>query len=147
VNETSATLLVAAACLFALGLFAVIHRRDAVGAVLALLLGFNAVACALVGFSGIAASSAEAAQLQSFALVVEVTGALWAAAGVSMAALLRRRTGGQDLLEIVMVGPQLTPGAEPGADEAGMAPAVTAEEGDAAEVPAADAAVEEGEED
>ena len=117
-NETSATLLMAAACLFAVGLFALIHRRDAVGVVLALLLGFNAVASALVGLSGLAFRSGEAAQLQSFALVVEVTGALWAAAGISMAALLRRRTGGQDLLELVTVGPRLGTGSEPGGEEA-----------------------------
>lgn len=138
-NETSATLLTAAACLFAVGLFALIHRRDAVGAVLALLLGFNAVASALVGFSGIAYRSAEAAQLQSFALVVEVTGALCAAAGVSMAALLRRRTGGQDLLELLTLGPQLEAGAEPGGDETQPPPAEPAQE-EAAEVPGTDTA-------
>lgn len=145
-NETSATLLIAAACLFAVGLFALAHRRDAVGAVLALLLGFNAVACALVGFSGIAPQSAEAAQLQSFALVVEVTGALWAAAAVSMAALLRRRTGGQDLLELATTGPGVTAGAEPGGDETEPIPAEPrGEEGDA-EIPATDTAVGAGDE-
>ena len=116
-NETSATLLIAAACLFAVGLFALTHRRDAAGAVLALLLGFNAVAAALVGFSALAPQSAEAAQLQAFALVVEVIGALWAAAGVAMAALLRRRTGGQDLLELVTVEAALATEAEPGEEE------------------------------
>jgi NADH:ubiquinone oxidoreductase subunit K len=118
VSETAATLLIAAACLFAVALFALTHRRDAAGAVLALLLGFNAVATALVGFSDLASQSAEAAQLQSFALVVEVVGALWAAAGVSMAALLRRRTGGQDLLELATVEAPLVPDAEPGGEEA-----------------------------
>jgi NADH:ubiquinone oxidoreductase subunit K len=128
VNETSATLLVAAVCLFAVGLFALTHRRDAAGAVLALLLGFNAVATALVGFSGLAHQSAEAAQLQSFALVVEVIGALWAAAGVSMAALLRRRTGGQDLLELVMEGAPLLTEVEPGGEETGAPVAEVADE-------------------
>jgi NADH:ubiquinone oxidoreductase subunit K len=140
VNETSATLLVAAACLFAVGLFALIHRRDAMGAVLALLLGFNAVATALVGFSGIAYRTSEAAQLQSFALVVEVLGALCAAAGVSMAALLRRRTGGPDVLELVTVGPRLEVGAEPGGDEAEPRTPEPAEE-EAAEVPVTEPAV------
>lgn len=144
-NETSATLLIAAACLFAVGLFALIHRRDAVGAILALLLGFNAVASALVGFSGIAYRSTEAAQLQSFALVVEVTGALWAAAGVSMAALLRRRTGGQDLLELVTAGPRLEAGAEPGGDET-EPPTPEPAEQEAAEVQATDTASDADEE-
>jgi NADH:ubiquinone oxidoreductase subunit K len=147
VNETSATLLVAAACLFAVGLFALTHRRDAVGAVLALVLGFNAVACALVGFSGIAPQTAEAAQLQSFALVVEVTGALFAAAGVSMAALLRRRTGGPDLLELVTVGPRLAAGAEPGGEEPVAVPAEPAEEDAGTEDTTTDGAVDAGDED
>lgn len=144
-NETSATLLITAACLFAVGLFALIHRRDAVGAVLALVLGFNAVASALVGFSGLASRPTEAAQLQSFALVVEVTGALFAAAGISMAALLRRRTGGHDLLELVTVGPRMETGAEPGGDETEPPTAEPAEE-EAVEVPVTDTAVDEDDE-
>jgi NADH:ubiquinone oxidoreductase subunit K len=128
VNETAATLLIAAACLFAVGLFALTHRRDAAGAVLALLLGFNAVAAALVGFSKLAPQSAEAAQLQSFALAVEVIAALWAAAGVSMAALLRRRTGGQDLLELLTVEAPLFAEVEPGGEEAEPLPAEAAGE-------------------
>jgi NADH:ubiquinone oxidoreductase subunit K len=139
VNETSATLLIAAACLFAVGLFALTHRRDAAGAVLALLLGFNAVAAALVGFSELARQSAEAAQLQSFALVVEVIGALWAAAAVSMAALLRRRTGGQDLLELATVGAPLVAELEPGGEEAEPLPAEAARE-EVAQVMVADTA-------
>ncbi|MGC1908804.1 MAG: CoA transferase [Candidatus Dormiibacterota bacterium] len=105
-SGTPATLLVAAACLVGVGLFALSHRRDALGAVLAVVLGFDAVACALVGFAGLAAHQGSAAQLQSFAVLVEVVGALFAAAGVSMAALLRRRTGGKDLLELALAGPQ-----------------------------------------
>ncbi|MFZ0167841.1 MAG: hypothetical protein WAL64_00275 [Candidatus Dormiibacterota bacterium] len=140
-NQTSATLLVAAACLFGVGLFALIHRRDGVGAVLALLLGFNAVASALVGLSGLASRPTEAAQLQSFALVVEVMGALWAAAGISMAALLRRRTGGQDLLELVILGPRMETGTEPGGDEAEPPTRVPPEE-EAVEGQVADTAVD-----
>jgi len=102
VTETAATLLVGAVCLFAVGLFALNHRRDGLGAVLAVILGFDAVACALVGFAGLASTRTEAAQLQSFALLVEVLGALFAGAGISLAALLRRRTGGQDLLELAL---------------------------------------------
>ena len=144
-SETSATLLIAAACLFAVGLFTLVHRRDAVGAVLALLLGFNAVASALVGLSGLASRPSEAAQLQSFALVVEVAGALWAAAGVSMAALLRRRTGGQDLLELVTIRPRMDTGTEPGGGETQPPTGGPAEE-EAVEVPVTDAAVDEDDE-
>ncbi|MGC2207389.1 MAG: hypothetical protein WA724_05970 [Candidatus Dormiibacterota bacterium] len=140
-NQTSATLLVAAACLFGVGLFALIHRRDAMGAVLALLLGFNAVASALVGLSGLASRPTEAAQLQSFALVVEVMGALWAAAGISMAALLRRRTGGQDLLDLVTLGPRMETGTEPGGDE-GAPPTPVPQEEKAVEGQVADTAVD-----
>lgn len=140
-NQTSATLLVAAACLFGVGLFALIHRRDAMGAVLALLLGFNAVASALVGLSGLASRPTEAAQLQSFALVVEVMGALWAAAGISMAALLRRRTGGQDLLDLVTLGPRMETGTEPGGDE-GVPPTPVPPEEKAVEGQVADTAVD-----
>ncbi|MGA7086851.1 MAG: hypothetical protein WA695_05410 [Candidatus Dormiibacterota bacterium] len=140
-NQTSATLLVAAACLFGVGLFALIHRRDAMGAVLALLLGFNAVASALVGLSGLASRPTEAAQLQSFALVVEVMGALWAAAGISMAALLRRRTGGQDLLDLVTLGPRMETGTEPGGDE-GAPPTPVPPEEKAVEGQVADTAVD-----
>lgn len=121
-SQTSTTLLVAAACLFGLGLFALSHRRDALGATLAVVLGFDAVACALVGFAGLAPDRVEAAQLQSFAIVVEVLGALFAAAGVALAALLRRRTGGRDLLELALAGPRQAPGPEPGGDQAEAVP-------------------------
>jgi NADH:ubiquinone oxidoreductase subunit K len=139
-NQTAVTLLVSAACLFGVGLFAFNHRRDALGAVLAVVLGFDAVACALVGFAGLAANQVEASQLQSFAILVEVVGALFAAAGVSLAALLRRRTGGRDLLELALAGPQLGSAHgsgddqdEPGRDEPGS------EEHEAAEIEAAEA--------
>ena len=141
-SETSTTLLVSAACLFGVGLFAVTHRRDALGAVLAVVLGFDAVTCALVGFAGLSANRGEAAQLQSFAILVEVIGVLFAAAGVSMAALLRRRTGGPDLLELVGAGSQPGPGPEPGGDQAESVPedqeAVESEAGEAALDPAAE---------
>jgi NADH:ubiquinone oxidoreductase subunit K len=112
-TETAATLLVAAACLFGVGLFALIHRRDAMGAVLAVILGFDASACGLVGFAEVASSRAGSAQLQSFAFLIEVTSALFAAVGISLAAVLRRRTGGPDLLELVLVGPQTGVDVEP----------------------------------
>jgi NADH:ubiquinone oxidoreductase subunit K len=120
-TETAATLLVAAACLFGVGLFALIHRRDAMGAVLAVILGFDACACGLVGFAGVASSRAGAAQLQAFALVVEVTGALFAAAGVSLAAVLRRRTGGADLLELALLAPPAGADDRPGQEDAATA--------------------------
>ncbi|MGC1184218.1 MAG: hypothetical protein WBA31_03580, partial [Candidatus Dormiibacterota bacterium] len=133
VTQTAATLLVGAACLFAVGLFALNHRRDALGAVLAVILGFDAVACALVGFAGLASTRVEAAQLQSFALLVEILGALFAGAGIALAALLRRRTGGPDLLELALAESPQAPTREleaepepepaqleePGADEDG----------------------------
>ncbi len=109
-------LLVAAAGLFGVAVFALTHRRDALGAIFAVVLGFDAVACALVGFAGAASTHLEAAQLQSFAILVEVVGALFTAAGVSMAALLRRRTGGRDLLEVAIAGPAPAQGSEPGDD-------------------------------
>jgi NADH:ubiquinone oxidoreductase subunit K len=151
-SGTPATLLVASACLLGTGLFALNHRRDALGAVLAVVLGVDAVACALVGFAGLAAHEAAAAQLQSFAVLVEVVGALFAAAGVSMAALLRRRTGGRDLLELALAGAQRAVGPqlggdteepiqeEPGSEEPG--PDVAEPDGSASEP--ADDAEEEG---
>lgn len=129
-SGTAAILLVAAACLFGVGLFALLHRRDALGAVLAVVLGFDAVACALVGFARVSGTPAQAAQLQSSAVLVEITGALCAAAGISLAAVLRRRTGGSDLLELAPVGLRPAEGAEPGEEE----PAGGADPGE--EVPA-----------
>lgn len=111
-SETSATLLVGAACLFCIGLFVLNHRRDALGAALAVVLGFDGAACALVGLAGASATRAQAAQLQSFALLVEVLGALFAGSAIALAALLRRRTGGSDLLELAVLGPQPAPGGE-----------------------------------
>ncbi|HVC40070.1 MAG TPA: hypothetical protein VNH20_08920 [Candidatus Dormibacteraeota bacterium] len=99
-SQSALTLLVTAACLLGGAIFALSQRRDAFGASLALVLGFDAVACALVGLSGLARTRVESAQLQAFAVVVLVMGALFAAAGISMATLLRRRTGGSDLLEL-----------------------------------------------
>ncbi|MGH7643486.1 MAG: CoA transferase [Candidatus Dormibacteria bacterium] len=110
---SGATLLVAAAGLFGIALFTLSHRRDALGATLAVVLGFDAVACALVGFAALAAQPAAAAQLQAFAIVVEVVGALFAAAGVSLSALLRRRTGGRDLLDLALAGAAASASPEP----------------------------------
>jgi len=143
-NQTGVTLLIAGACLFGVGLFALLYRRDALGAVLAVVLGFDAVACALVGFAGLAAHQGEAAQLQSFAILVEVIGALFAAAGVSMAALLRRRTGGRDLLELARVGLQPVSGPELGDDPDDPIQEEPIAEGPEAAAAAADPANEEG---
>ena len=141
-NQTSATLLVAAACLFGVGLFALIHRRDAMGAVLGSLCSdLNAVAMHWSVYPDSPPRPTEAAQLQSFALVVEVMGALWAAAGISMAALLRRRTGGQDLLDLVTLGPRMETGTEPGGDE-GAPPTPVPPEEKAVEGQVADTAVD-----
>jgi len=139
VSGTAAILLVAAACLFGVGLLALLHRRDALGAVLAVVLGFDAVACALVGLARVSTTPAQAAQLQSFAVLVEITGALCAAAGISMAAVLRRRTGGSDLLELTPVGPRPAGGVDPGEEE----PAGGADPGEQAPAEALSSAVAE----
>ncbi|HEY6537721.1 MAG TPA: hypothetical protein VI138_01615, partial [Candidatus Dormibacteraeota bacterium] len=137
-SSTPAVLRVGAASLLAVALFVLSHRRDAFGMILAAILGFDAVACALVGFAGLAPTAAEAAQLQSFSLLVEIVGALFAGSGIGLAALLRRRTGGSDLLEMELAWARPGPGArvelepepesapaegpdadEPGADEPG----------------------------
>ncbi|MGH7691964.1 MAG: hypothetical protein ACREOA_04575 [Candidatus Dormibacteria bacterium] len=112
-TQTATVLLVAAACLFGVALFALSHRRDALGSVLAVLLGFDAVACALVGFAGLAGSRVEAAQLQAFAVVAELAGVAFAAAGIALASLLRRRARGRDRLEPALAGPQVPAQPEP----------------------------------
>ncbi len=95
--QSSGALEILAACLLGVALFTLIHRRDAFGAILAGALGFAAVSTSLVGFAGVAPTRDGAAQLQAFAVVAEVVGVLTVAVGVSLAAVLRRRTG-SDLL-------------------------------------------------
>jgi len=97
VNQSSAAVLILAAGLFGVAFFALIHRRDAFGAIAAVALGFAAVATALVGFAGAAPTAAAAAQLQAFSVAVEVVGCLSVAVGVGLTVVLRRRTGA-DLL-------------------------------------------------
>ncbi len=92
-------LLVLGACLLAIALFTLLHRRDAFGAILALVLAFDACAAACLGFATGRATSVEAAQLEAFALVAEVIGAAAVAAGASLATVLRRRVGPELLLE------------------------------------------------
>lgn len=106
-SGTSAALLVTAACLLGVATFTVLHRRDAFGAVAALLVGFSGVATGLVGFAAAAPSSAAAAQLQAYAVASEVLGVLCAGVGSALAMVLWRRSG-SDLLTVP------TPRPEPG---------------------------------
>ena len=64
---------------------------------------------------------------------------LSAAAGISMAAVLRRRTGGSDLLELAPVGPRPAGGVDPGEEE----PAGGADPGEQAPAEALSSAVAE----
>lgn len=112
----------AAPGLLGLGAFAWGRRRDALGAGLALLLAFQGVVCALAGFASLAPSPGQAAQLQAYAVLVEVAAVLWLAASAALAAVLRRRQGGSDLLEMAVASPRAAaplphPGLESGGAE------------------------------
>jgi NADH:ubiquinone oxidoreductase subunit K len=124
VNGTAAALLVTAAAVAALGVAALVHRRDSLGAVAGLALLLAAVTSALVGFAATAPSVAAAAQLQAAAVVVELLSAVTLPGAVAIALVLRRRTG-SDLLELAaprradreLPSPQIEPppaAAEPG---------------------------------
>ena len=67
-TQDTATLLVLAACLLGVAVFALVHRRDAFGAVCAVIIGFSAAVTALVAFSISERSLGGAAQLQAFAV-------------------------------------------------------------------------------
>ncbi|MHB1575330.1 MAG: hypothetical protein ACYCX9_02285 [Candidatus Dormibacteria bacterium] len=97
-SGTSAALLLTACCLLGLAMFTLLHRRDAFGAVAALLVGASGVATGLVGFSTSAPTPVGAAQLQAYALVTEVLGVLCAGVGSALAMVLWRRSR-SDLLE------------------------------------------------
>jgi NADH:ubiquinone oxidoreductase subunit K len=99
VNGTASALLVTAAAMAALGVAALVHRRDSLGAFAGLALLLAAVTSALVGFASTAPTTAEAAQLQAAAVVVEVLSAVTLPAAVALALVLRRRTA-SDLLEL-----------------------------------------------
>ena len=115
-NGTAAALLVTAAAVAALGVAALVHRRDSLGAFAGLALLLAAVTSALVGFSATAPTAAAAAQLQAAAVVVEVLSAVTLPGAVAIALVLRRRTG-SDLLELAAprtrdrgpAGPQIEP--------------------------------------
>jgi uncharacterized membrane protein YccC len=109
VSGTAAALLVTASCLLGLATFTLLHRRDAFGAVAALLVGFSGVAAGLVGFAAAAPNPAAAAQLQAYAVVSEVLGVLCAGVGSALAAVLWRRSRSDLLTE---------PVASPGANRA-----------------------------
>ncbi|MDA8331492.1 MAG: hypothetical protein M0027_09885 [Candidatus Dormibacteraeota bacterium] len=111
-SATSAILLLSAAAIFAVAAFAAIHRRDAFGANLGILMGFSAVAESLVAFSASAATPGAAAQLQAYALVVEVLGVLLAGVGSSLAVVLWRRANSDHVFE-VRVAAQAAPGERP----------------------------------
>lgn len=105
-TQDTATLLVLAACLLGVALFALIHRRDAFGAVSAVIIGTSATVTVLVAFSVSDRSLAGAAQLQDFAVLVEVIGALCAAVGASLGVVLWRRTGADLVVEVVAARPR-----------------------------------------
>ena len=104
-TQDSATLLVLAACLLGVAVFALIHRRDAFGAVAAVIIGISATVTVLVAFSVSDRSLAGAAQLQAFAVLVEVIGVLCAAVGASLGVVLWRRTGADLVVELVAARP------------------------------------------
>jgi NADH:ubiquinone oxidoreductase subunit K len=105
VTQDTATLLVLAACLLGVAVFALIHRRDAFGAVAAVIIGISATVTVLVAFSVSDRSLAGAAQLQAFAVLVEVIGVLCAAVGASLGVVLWRRTGADLVVELVAARP------------------------------------------
>ena len=98
-NGTAAGLLVTAAAVAALGVAALVHRRDSLGAFVGVALLLAAVTSALVGFAATAPTTAAAAQLQAAAVVVELLSAVTLPGAVAVALVLRRRTG-SDLLEL-----------------------------------------------
>ena len=104
-TQDTATLLVLAACLLGVAVFALIHRRDAFGAVAAVIIGISATVTVLVAFSVSDRSLAGAAQLQAFAVLVEVIGVLCAAVGASLGVVLWRRTGADLVVELVAARP------------------------------------------
>lgn len=92
-TQSAATLLVIAAGLLGVAVLALSYRRDALGAIVAGVLGFDAVISALLGFAGARATALEAAQLEAFAILVELLAAAAVAAAAAMAVVLRRRSG------------------------------------------------------
>lgn len=111
-SQNSAVLLGLAACLAGAAVFALIHRRDAMGALAALVLFFSAVVVALVGFSA-SARPAGAAQLQAFAILVELLGSLFVGVGIALTAVLWRRTGSDLLAEVVARAASVPDGEDP----------------------------------
>ena len=128
-NGTAAALLVTAAAVAALGVAALVHRRDSLGAFTGVALLMAAVTAALVGFAATAPTTAGAAQLQAAAVVVEVLAAVTLPGAVAIAVVLRRRTG-SDLLELAPVRPvtQEPPGPQIEAPPADAEPAPPPEE-------------------
>ncbi len=103
-SQNSGALLLLAACLLGVGVFAIVHRRDAFGALAGLAMVFSAVVVALVGFAA-AAGPAGAAQLQAFAVLVELTATLFIGAGAALAAVVWRRTGADLLSQLAVPAP------------------------------------------
>ncbi len=110
-SQNSAVLLGLAACLAGVAVFALIHRRDAMGALAALVMFFAAVVVALVGFSA-SAGQAGAAQLQAFAILVELLGSLFVVVGVALTAVLWRRQGSDLLAELANRAASVPDGAD-----------------------------------
>ncbi|MHB1527143.1 MAG: hypothetical protein ACYCZN_12860 [Candidatus Dormibacteria bacterium] len=103
-SQNSGSLLLLAACLLGVGIFATVHRRDAFGALAGLAMVFSAVVVALVGFAA-SAGPAGAAQLQAFAVLVELMATLFIGVGVALTAVVWRRTGADLLSQLAVPAP------------------------------------------
>lgn len=115
-------LLVTGAALAAVGAATVAHRRDQMGLASGSAVLVAAVTVALVGFSAAAPSRSGGAQLQAFAVIVELLGALMVFAMAALGVVLRRRTA-SDLVALAQTsagreGPLAGAGPEPQADSA-----------------------------
>lgn len=86
-------LLVTAAALAAVGTATVAHRRDQLGVASGSAVLVAALTVTLVGFSATVSTRSGAAQLQAFAVIVELLGALFVFALAALGIVLRRRTG------------------------------------------------------
>ena len=124
-NGSAAALLVTGAAVAALGVAALVHRRDSLGAFAGVALLLAAATSALVGFATTAPTTAGAAQLQAAAVVVELLSAVTLPGAVAIAVVLRRRTG-SDLLELAAARPAgqapAGPQVEPPLADAELAP-------------------------
>lgn len=138
-NGGAAVLLVTAAGLGGVAAATVVHRRDALGAIGAVMMLLGAVSLALVGFATAAGRPSDSAQLQAFAMVVELVAVAAALAGVGAALVLRRRSGSDLLSPSAAPVPEAAEQRQGGTAAAADAAAPEAGQGPEAERPAAGA--------